>query len=447
MPRTWPIVRLVAAFVARPATGQQPSTLTAVDGVFADYDTHTPGCALGVVRDGRLILARGYGMANLEYGIAIGPETVFRIGSTSKQFTAAAIVLLAEDGVLSLDDDIRRFLPEFRVYGRPITIRQLLNHTSGIRDYLTLMTLAGKRDDDCYTDDDVVAMLVRQRELNLPPGTEHLYSNSGYFLLSQIVKRASGQSLKAFAAARIFEPLGMTHTHFHDDHTHVVPLRATGYAPSDGDFRLSLTTLDMVGDGGVFTTVDDLLLWDQSFYHQRIGGPTFLEEMLRRGVLINGDTLDYALGLRHGMHGGLPTVSHAGAFVGYRAQLPRFPGQRFSVICLCNVSTANPTRRAYEVADVYLAGALGPDTVTSAVAQAPPGDTTQALTLSRQQLEPYVGVYSSEELGAPYRVGIEGDSLICALATGSMALSFRSQPTSSSDSMVSPSVSTGGVDG
>jgi len=383
-----------------------------VDSVFAEYDnTRSPGCALGVIRDGRLVFKRGYGMAVLEHGIPNSPTTVFRIGSTSKQFTAAAIVLLAAEGKLSLDDDIRRFLPEMRDYGTPVTIRHLLHHTSGVRDYLTLMSLAGRRDDDWYTDDEVVTMVARQRELNFEPGERMLYSNSGYFLLSQIVKRASGMSLREYAADRIFGPLGMEHSHFHDDHAEIVPNRASGYAPAeDGGFRISMTTLDMVGDGGVFTTVEDLYRWDQNFYRPRFGGQSFLDRLLNRGVLSNGDTLDYALGLGHAVYRGLPVVRHGGAFVGFRADMMRFPAERFTVICLCNLSTAPPWRLAERVADIYLADRLEP------VEEAPEearqeAEEAEPLELSAEQLAAYAGDYYGEELDVTYRLRVEGDTL------------------------------------
>jgi len=202
-----------------------------VDSIFVAYDrTDSPGCALGVMRAGDLIYARGYGMANLELRQAIGPSSVFRIGSTSKQFTAATVVLAEQTGYLSLDDDIRTYLPEMPEYARPITIRMLLHHTSGIRDYLTLTSLAGLRNDDWYSIDEAYRIVARQRETNFPPGDEHRYSNSGYFLLSQIIERATGSSLREFADEHLFRPLGMLHPHFHDDHTHVVPERASGYA-------------------------------------------------------------------------------------------------------------------------------------------------------------------------------------------------------------------------
>ncbi|NIM50976.1 MAG: serine hydrolase [Gemmatimonadales bacterium] len=397
-----------------PAAAQQGDLEARVDSIFARYDhTRSPGCALGVIRDGAFVLKRGYGMANLEYGIALTPTSVFRIGSTSKQFTAAAILLLAEEGKLSLDDNVRRYVPELRERYPPVTIRHLLHHTSGVRDYLTLMTLAGRQSDDFYTDDDVVGMLARQNELNFAPGEEYLYSNSGYFLLSRVVRGASGKSLRQYADEKIFRPLAMTHTHFHDDHREVVSNRASGYAPvQGGGFRISMTNLDMVGDGGVFTTVEDLLRWDRHFYRRQIGGERFWHEMLERGVLNSGDTLDYARGLVHGEYRGLKTVSHGGAFVGFRAQLLRFPEQRFSVICLCNLSSANPSRLALRVADVYLEDLLGPaeEEETPERRQDEPQEA-EPFHLSGSQRAQYVGDYYSEELDVVYQIRVEDDTL------------------------------------
>jgi CubicO group peptidase (beta-lactamase class C family) len=350
------------------------------------------------------VLRRGYGMANLELGVPLDSGSVFRIGSTSKQFTAAAIVLLVEEGKVSLDDDVREYLPELTDFGTPVTIRQLVHHTSGYRDYLTLMRLAGLRDDDYYTDDDLLAMLSRQQELNFEPGAEHLYSNSGYWLLSQVVERASGKSLREYAAEKIFEPLGMEHTHYHDDHTELVPGRAYGYAPmEDGGYRISMTTLPMIGDGGVFTSVDDLFFWDQNFYDQKIGGPDFLEQMHTVGVLNDGEELDYAFGLGVGTYRGLKLVSHGGAFVGFRADLIRFPDERFSVICLCNRADSNPSLLARRVADIYLEDKLAPPEESDRP-QRQRADEQGGIELDAQALAAFIGDYYSEELDVVYTV-------------------------------------------
>jgi CubicO group peptidase (beta-lactamase class C family) len=355
-------------------------------------------------------------MANLEQGIALSPTSVFRIGSTSKQFTAAAMVLLEQEGKLSLEDEIQEHLPEIPSYERPVTIRHLLNHTSGVRDYLTLMAVAGKRDEDWYTDDDVLAMVARQQELNFLPGDEYLYSNSGYFLLSQIVQRVSGESLREYADRRIFEPLGMTHTHFHDNHREVVPDRAMGFAPVEpGVYEISMTTLDMVGDGGVFTSVEELFRWDRNFYEPKVGGAGLLDAMHTRGILTSGDTLGYALGLGIGEYRGLKTVSHGGAFVGFRADIIRFPSERFTVVCLCNVSTANPTALAREVADIYLEDRLEPRDTTSRRTEREREEQQVPQLPTVAELRQYAGDYYSEELDVIYRIRVEGDSLMLHL--------------------------------
>jgi CubicO group peptidase (beta-lactamase class C family) len=335
------------------------STARRIDAVFAKFDRpDAPGCALGVYRSGRTVYARGYGSANLELRVPIGPTTVFDIGSTSKQFTAMSVLLLARDAALTLDDDVRRWIPELPSYGAPITIRHLLHHTSGLRDYLTLMELGGERFENVSTDDDALAAIVRQRALNFRPGSEWQYSNTGFFLLSVIVKRASGMTLSRFAAERIFRPLGMTHTHIHDDHRMIVPDRATGYDPPDsaGAFRIDMSNFEQTGDGSVMTTVEDLLRWDENFYAGTVGGPAVLAEMVKAGTLADGTALDYAAGLFLGSHRGLRTVAHGGSWAGYRAELLRFPTEHASVAVLCNVGGSNPEGLAIQVADVWLAG-------------------------------------------------------------------------------------------
>ena len=375
--------------------GQQTS-VPAVDAIFSAYDRPgTPGCALGVIRDSEFIYRRGYGLANLEYDLPLGPQSVFRIGSTSKQFTATAIALLAEDGKIALDDPVRHYFPEFPGWADAMTVSQLIHHTSGIRDYLELASLAGKVDDaDYYSDAWVLDLLARQRETNFPPGDQYLYSNSGYLLLAHIVQRVSGQSLRKFAGERIFEPLGMRNTHFHDDHNEIVPRRATGYAPmGDNGYRISTTTLDIVGDGSVFTTIDDLLLWDRNFYDNRLGrgGPGLITTLTTPGTLNSGASLDYAFGLRVEDFHGLPMIAHGGAFVGYRAEMLRLPQQKLSIAVLCNRSDAEPTQLARQVAMHYLQlepAAAGVDAVQ-------PGPV-EPTTLSEEALREYVGDFWEE---------------------------------------------------
>ena len=391
---------------------------SAVDDVFAAYaKPGTPGCVVGVIRESRLVFARGYGLANIEHDIPLTPKTVLDIGSTSKQFTAASILLLEQQGKLSVDDDVRKFVPELPSYGQTVTIRHLLNHTSGIRDYLTLMSVAGVNFDGVTGDEEALRIITRQKALNFPPGSEHLYSNSGYFLLSVIVKRASGKSLREFAQQEIFGPLDMRDTHFHDDHTMIVPRRATGYAPGpQGTFTIDMSGFEQTGDGAVYTTIEDLAKWDRNFYEPKVGGQALVDGLLRSGVLTDGKTIPYAAGLMNGTHKGLPVVSHGGSWAGYRAELIRFPKQRLSVICLCNRGDGNPSAKARQVAEVYLASEMTA-APPAAKPQAPAAATATtekpgAPAVTAAELGRLAGTYYSEELDTTARLTIENERLV-----------------------------------
>jgi len=292
----------------------QEKTTKAADEVFADLSMPgSPGCALAVARGGKIVYKKGYGLANIEEGVPITPQTVFDIGSTSKQFTSASILLLEKQGKLSVQDDVRKYLPEIPDYGHKITILHLLNHTSGLRDYLTLFDLAGVNTDSVTTDDDALAIIARQKALNFEPGSDWLYSNSGFFLLSVIVKRVSGKSLREFAAENIFEPLEMKHTVFRNEHTQLVPNRALAYDPKEGGYVLNVSYFEQTGDGAVHTSVEDLLKWDENFYSGKLGGEAFLNEIQEPGKLNSGKTLDYAKGLFVGRYRGLRFVDHGGS--------------------------------------------------------------------------------------------------------------------------------------
>ncbi len=379
-----------------------------VDAIFSRWDRpDSPGVALAVIWDGETIYSRGYGMADLERGAPLSSRSVFDIASTTKQFTAMAILLLAREGKMSLDADIHTFFPELRNYGRPITIRHLAHHTSGLRDYCDLMDMAGMSWEYDYYDEEVLALLFRQRALNFSPGEQQLYSNSGYLLLGEIVRRVSGQSLGAFAQERILAPLGMMSSRFYDDYTAVIPNRAIGYAPRPGGgYALAVPKIDVVGDGGLLTSVEDLARWDANFYDNRLGGGAeLLEQMQTVGRLNDGEALTYAWGLGIASHRGLSTVSHGGAWAGYRAELLRFPTQRFSVICLANLAGVDCTELAHRVADLYLAELLEP---------LPAGEPTAApaASLSETELAAHVGVYRSGETGQVFPVRVEDGTLL-----------------------------------
>ena len=388
------ITFLLVSTLASAQTPAAPQTdLTErVDKVFEKWNrTDSPGCALSVMKDGRVAYKHGYGMADLDHNVTITPATVFHVASMSKQFTAASILLLAQQGKLSLGDDVRKYIPELPSFGSLITIRHLIYHTSGLRDQWDLLELAGWRYSlDLITDDDVMSVLTTQKDLNFKPGEKHVYCNTGYTLMAIIVKRVSGMSFREFTTKNIFEPLGMTHTSFRDDHTVIVKNNAYGYeSEKRGPFRLSLTNFDTAGATSLHTTVEDLALWDENFYHPRVGGPSFLDQMLQRGKLNNGETLDYAFGLVVGKYKGLPTVDHAGGDAGYRSDMTRFPEQHFSVAVLCNYAETDPSSLARLVADIYLAQDLkGPE--PSAAVTATPGAGTN---LTEQQLSGLQGLY------------------------------------------------------
>ncbi|MBI4748621.1 MAG: serine hydrolase [Acidobacteria bacterium] len=339
-----------------PAT-LSPAKIEQIDALFAQWNKpDSPGCALAVIKDGQIVYKRGYGIADLEHNVPISPQTVFDVGSMSKQFTAACILILEQQGKLSVNDDIRKYLPELPKYDPPVTIRHLLHHTSGIQDYLQLMIQAGVRLENIATEEDVIKFIQSVPKTEFTPGDQHKYSNSGYFLLSEIVERVSGTRLSEFAEQQIFKPLGMTQTHIHDDFTRIVKNRAIGYAPiRSGGFRLEMSLLDTVGDGGVMTTVEDLFLWDQSFYQNKlVSGQDLITRLTTPGVLNSGRKLEYACGLMVGNWNGHQIIHHNGAWAGYRAEMIRFPADRLSVICLANLGSINPSRLTRQVADLLL---------------------------------------------------------------------------------------------
>jgi CubicO group peptidase (beta-lactamase class C family) len=388
-----------------------------VDEVFARFDKpDSPGCALAVIKEGQVIYKRGYGMSNLEYGIPITPLSIFHIASISKEFTAMAIVMLAQQGKLSLDDDVRKYVPEVPDLGERITIRHLIHHTSGLRDQWALLEMAGWREDDVITEGDILDLISRQKALNFKPGDEHLYSNTGYTLLAVIVKRVSGQSLRDFADAHIFKPLGMTRTHFHDDHSMIVKDRTSAYQPrTGGGLKISIPVFDTYGATSLFTTVEDMAKWDQNFVDKKVGGEAVIEQLLTPGVLNNGKKLTYAFGLSLGEYKGLKTVGHGGADAGYRADFVRFPDKRLSIVCLCNISNSNPGMLTRRVADVYLADQF----------KQPPPETKPAApiaasttNLTERELASKAGVYTERKTDTTVRLEMKDGKLTAAMGPG-----------------------------
>jgi CubicO group peptidase (beta-lactamase class C family) len=390
------------------------STRLAVNRVFASWTgTDGPGCALGISRNGEVVYQNGYGMANLELEVPITPASIFHVASVSKQFTAAAVMLLVQDGSLSLDDDIRTHLPELPDYGHRITIQHLLTHTSGLRDQWDLLYMArGRFEEDRITEADVLEIVGRQNALNFAPGSEFLYSNTGYTLAGTIVRRVSGKSLREFAHERIFQPLAMTHTHFHDDYTMVVKGRAAAYSRgADGKWHVSLPNYDTYGATSLFTTVGDLLKWDANFARPVIGNETFARALRTSATLANGDTTGYGLGIGTDVYRGARVTGHGGADAGYRSYLGQFTEHELTVAVLCNAAPANPAALARSVADVMLGDSLEP----AAEPARPLANPTPS------ELARLAGVYVNPTTGAPFFISLRGDTLIAG-RTGGPAL-------------------------
>ena len=387
-----------------------------VDELFAEWDGEiSPGAVVGIFMDGRIIYSKGYGVANLDYDIPITPQSVLRIGSISKQFVAMCIAILAEQGKLSFDDDIRTYLPEMPDYGNQITIRHLLHHTSGIREYLALVNLIGKPEGSVfgYTTRELVELLSRQQKLNFEPGSQFSYTNSGYFLLAEIVTRVSGMKASAFAQENIFEPLSMTQTRFYDDPNAIIRNQAFGYSPKrDGGYRLDILRSDVIGDLGVITTVEDFLHWDNNFYENKLGARTkdLITMMFTRGRTSNGEELSYALGLEFDSYRGLKTMGHGGSAVGYVAEFLQFPEQRFSVVILSNLSSFRPGRIARQVADLYLADQFSEAQASDERDRTRP-DAPEPVERPTPELEAFIGDFYSEELDFVYSFMVEGSSL------------------------------------
>jgi CubicO group peptidase (beta-lactamase class C family) len=388
-----------------------PAMVPRIDAIFAEYTKPgSPGCAFALYERGRVLYEKGYGLASVEHEVAINPrQTVFDIGSTSKQFTAASILLLAQDGKLALDDSVRKHLPELPGYFDKVTLDHLMNHTGGVRDYFLLLMLGGINIQDHSTDADALQAIARQQSLDFLPGSEHSYSNSGYFLMSLVVKKASGKSLREFAQERIFAPLNMRQTLILDDHSRVIPHRATSYEPGpDGGWVLSTSAWEQTGDGQVQTTVRDLARWDANFYDPKVGGGALIEQLQKVGTLNDGKAINYARGLMIDDYRGLRAVSHGGSWMGFRAELLRFPDSGIAAAALCNIGSSQPWALLRAVADIVLEDQLQAAAVVSGNADA----TTEAAAKAPSFApELYIGTYYGPEQSLVSRIEHRNDKL------------------------------------
>jgi CubicO group peptidase (beta-lactamase class C family) len=421
MTRTAVILALAFALVATAAPAQPAVSEKAVDALFARWTNTTPGCAVGVAVRGKPVLMKAYGMADLERGVPNTPETIFESGSVAKQFTAMAVLLLAADGRLSLDDEVRKHVPELPDYGASLTIRHLLTHTSGLRDWGSVAAIAGwPRTTREYTHADVLDIVSRQKSLNFAPGTDWSYSNTGFNLAAIIVDRLSGMSFAEFSKRRIFEPLGMTNTQWRDDHRRIVKGRAVAYSTASGGYEIEMPFENVHGNGGLLTTVGDLLKWNENFVTPKVGTAALLAEQQRLGKLKDGRDMDYGLGLYVRPLDGVKNVYHSGSTAGYRAHLNRFPDTNTSVAVLCNGSDGEATRAANDVSRLYLGrskpGVIGgvAGGISGSGRPAPPAAAPVA------NLNDFVGDYRSDDAELLLTAKIDNGRLVLRRRPGTL---------------------------
>jgi CubicO group peptidase (beta-lactamase class C family) len=398
------------------STQQDMARSRQVDELFRRWHTpESPGAAVLILRDGAVVHARGYGMANLDHGVPIRPSTVFDIASVSKQFGAMAIALLEADGRLSLDDDVRRYIPELPEFGHTITIRHLVHHTSGLRDWPGTLRMAGWDYQDIISFDQILRMAYAQRELNFVPGDDYAYSNTGYNILAEVVQRITGQPYDEWTQEHIFHPLGMRDTRFYADHMRIVPNRAESYRPTDDGYRRVSNALTALASSSLHTTVEDLARWALNFDSPVVGGARLVARMHERGVLNRGDTVAYAFGQSAGEYRGVRTVTHGGSWAGFRTTLHRFPDARFTVIILANTTDMNPGQLATQIADIFLADRLGPRPAAAASASGGAlagGDVRDRWAPSVAELRAYEGRYDSGELFTSWRLELRDGRLV-----------------------------------
>ena len=346
---------LMVAGIDAPAFAQPQVPEQAIDAIFSKWTRATPGCAVGVAVRGKPVLMKAYGMADLEHDVPNTPDTIFESGSVAKQFTAMAILLLAQDGRLSLDDQVRKHIPELPDYGVSLTIRHMLTHTSGLRDWGSIAAIAGApRTTREYTHAHVLDIVSRQKALNFAPGTEWSYSNTGFNLAAIIVDRVSGMPFAEFSKRRIFEPLGMTRTSWRDNHQRIIKGRAIAYSTTTVGYQIEMPFENVHGNGGLLTTVGDLLKWNENYVTPVVGDAALAGQQQKAGKYHDGRDLEYGLGLYVRPLDGVKNIYHSGSTAGYRAHLNRFPDSHTSVAVLCNGSDGNATDAANSVSRLYL---------------------------------------------------------------------------------------------
>jgi CubicO group peptidase (beta-lactamase class C family) len=366
-----------------------------INAIFAKWNNpNSPGCAVGIVRNDTLLFAKGYGMANLEYGIPITPETIFHVASISKQFTGYAIVLLAKQGKLHLDDDIHKYLPWFPDFKEKITIRHLLNHTSGIRDHWQLLAISGTRLNDVIKQEHIMKVLGKQQALNSKPGERFNYSNSGYAMLAEIVRSVTGQTLRQFTDSAIFKPLGMANTNFHDEATEIVKNRSYSYSRTDSiHFANSILSYSNSGATSLFTNINDMHKWIMNFYRHQVGDQKDIDLLTGKGKLNNGKEINYALGVSSDIYKGWRVFDHAGSDAGYRTFLAVFPDVKMGIVVFSNLADVIPANLVFKVADLFIT-----DTTMQSGAEASKKiDSSKSILKDTASMKIFTGNYIGED--------------------------------------------------
>jgi CubicO group peptidase (beta-lactamase class C family) len=395
-------VLAVVAFLSSTTWAQVPDKAKVVAGAERAFEKFSkayvapgPGCAAAVSLNGETVFEKAFGLADLEHDVQNTPQTIFESGSVAKQFTAAALVLLQQDGKLSIDDPVRKYIPELPDYGSPLTIRHLLNHTAGLRDWGTVMSLTGAgRGDRVINQDLAFDVITHQRALDFKPGSEYSYSNSGYNLAAIIVERVSKQKFPVFVEERLFKPLGMKNSSWRDDYQRIVPGRAQAYSrQGNGPWRLNMPFMNVYGNGGMLTTVGDWMKWNAMLDSRSLGEP-LVNALETQGVLNDGRKISYALGLVVDKYKGLKDVSHGGATAGYQTFLARYPDNKVSVGVMCNGTAPGAGGIAANITDEIFGPLPGNPKIESA-------------SVSEDELKKFIGIWRNEKTHGPARFTIE----------------------------------------
>jgi len=413
------VVRIATLLViAIGSAGQSNDIERKIDSLFSNYTMSTPGVAIAVIKDGNVVFKKGYGSANLEYDIPITSQTVFNIASVSKQFTAFSIYLLEKEGKLTFEDDITKYFPDLPAYGKPIRIKHLLAHTSGLRDQAALLALAGWHWEDIGTTEQILKLVTKQKELNFETGTAYGYSNTGYTLLAEIVSQVSGQSFSEFTRKNIFDPLGMANTQFIDDYHTVIKNSAYSYEKKDGKYVKVELSYSNAGPSGLMTTVEDLAKWTANFHTPKIGDAKLISEFNKVSLLDNdkpvvwsannGDTTFHAKGQLHWKYKGLSAVSHGGHTAGFRAVLTRFPENNFAITTLSNDEHYQMLGKVLPIVELYLKDQLR---TTPNISNNPIPEKKDTPKFT-SDLREFQGTYYSEELSTTYIVKVKDGKLI-----------------------------------